>query len=117
MLRGWSGKLPSSEFGEILVPVTRLGWSYSAVAIKATSSFQESEVIVAGSVCPLRMLKGTSGLKHAECDARATFSVDKARLRTGLPCVVQMGGLCQAGRPKGYSLAMRRLGGVRTLSH
>lgn len=61
----------------------------------------------------MRMLKETSGLKCAECDARATFPVDKA----GLPWVVQMGGLCQVGRPKGYSLAMRRLGGVRALFH
>lgn len=117
VLRGWSGKLPSSEFGEILVPVTRLGQSYSAVAIKAASSFQEYEVTAAGSVCPLRMLKGTSGLKCVECDTRVSFPVDKARLRAGLPWVVQMGGLCQVGKLKGYSLAMRRLGGVQGLSH
>lgn len=63
------------------------------------------------------MLKGTAGLKHAQCDSRATFPVDKARLGTGLPWVVQMGGLCQVGRPKGYSLAMNMLGGVRALCH
>jgi hypothetical protein len=63
------------------------------------------------------MLKGTAGLKHAQCDTRATSPVDKAKLGTGLPWVVQMRGLCQVGRPKGYSLAMRMLGGVQALSH
>lgn len=47
----------------------------------------------------------------------APFPVDKARLRAALAWVLQMGGLCQVGRPKGYSLAMRILGGVLVLCH
>lgn len=50
------------------------------------------------------VLKGISDLKEEKCDVRATFPVDKAKLRAGLAWVIQMGGLCQVGRPKGYSL-------------